>query len=120
MRRIILAAFSATLLATSTMADLLEDQMGMGKYPCGLAIAMVKDGSNWDASPSNLAIMSWAEGFVSGMNTTRKSNNLSYYKPDSITDEEFWARIIGACKRNEKMSFSMAVLMAMQDMQLQK
>ncbi len=67
---------------------------------CSVLVSTLDDSTNPFGNPIATAMLSWAEGYFTGMNMIIQERSEPAFNMNSLTRIELWSAIYGHCKRN--------------------
>jgi hypothetical protein len=87
---------------------------GVGTLVCKDVTDKIPYGQGWGADSYTTFVMSWIEGFASGVNTGANADKIEdqtiYFDLNTISLDEQWAYVLDVCRRNPNLDLSQAVV----------
>lgn len=102
MKIIRLLGCATTLLSLALPASADEPQpfQGVMTSKCGKLIDSLPAGVSPSKNALAFGMLSWTEGYISGLNLAASTNEEAVFDQSSITREELWAEILSYCAQN--------------------
>lgn len=94
------------LVASPASAEMIF--AGAGAKKCELVNANVPAGTGYTQNAFTMSLITWVQGFVSGMNAARGASVKKFYDLDSISIDEQWAFVVAYCRGNSEQAIYMA------------
>jgi hypothetical protein len=107
MRALVLGITLGAIGIPQARADVIIS--GFGARPCATVNANVQPGDGWAKNALTEGLMSWLQGFASGVNVVKEAMQKQYYDLDTISRDEQWAYVLEYCRRNPNKDFGQAV-----------
>jgi hypothetical protein len=82
---------------------------GVGSLECKEITDKIPYGQGWGANGFTQGVMSWFEGFASGLNAMKAEKDKTYFDLSSISVDEQWAYVLDVCRRNPSLDIAHAV-----------
>jgi hypothetical protein len=104
--RIATLVLAATLTVSTAAGETAVS--GVGATPCSDLNLNVRPGSGYMDNTYTTSVMSWVQGFVSGINVVKLQAEKRFFDLASIDVDEQWAFVVAYCRRNPAKSISHA------------
>jgi hypothetical protein len=82
---------------------------GYGTLPCLQFNVAVKRGAGWADNAITQGVMSWAQGFMSGVNLLKLQDEHKLFDLGAVSIEEQWAYLVTYCRNNPADEVGLAV-----------
>ena len=96
--RIISIVFIGSLMASPAPSDTAVS--GFGARECKFLNAHTRPGNGWSENALTQSVMSWVQGFVSGVNVLKMGGEKKFFDLSAISVDEQWTFIVTYCRRN--------------------
>jgi hypothetical protein len=96
--RIVSLVFIAVLITSPAVGETAVS--GIGARDCEFMNSNVPVGSGWAKNVFNQSVMSWIQGFASGINILKIQVEKKFFDLATVSVDEQWAIVVAYCRRN--------------------
>ena len=105
--RAILILLPLAVLSSQPRAEIFME--GHGVNSCAFLNTNVRPGEGWAKDAVTQGVLSWVQGFMSGVNVVNRETSKRYFDLSTIGVDEQWGYVVEFCRRNPDRDISRAV-----------